>query len=273
MIQKEDLKKVIVFGGTTEGRQIAEALWKEERLLFVCVATEYGEVCMEEETTGLHTKKADQKITVRVGRLDEKQIKELLVANSPTCVIDATHPYAVDVTKNIRAACRCCHVRYFRVHRRREEVPKEIANVFYFCDMDALIQWLNQQEGIIFSTLGVKEAEKLTEVIDYKRRVFVRILPVSESLSLCEKAGFDKTHIIGAKGPFSQEQNEKMLQEVGADILLTKDSGRAGGFLEKLQAANNLKLKIAVLGRPDDRVDEEVLTDFDAICKMMQDKS
>ena len=241
---KLDFSRVIVFGGTTEGRLIADKLNRNGKLICVCVATEYGETFLNNSDT------------VLVGRLDEMQMITLFREKNPSLVIDATHPYATLVTKNIREACISTGFTYARVARDSEKIE---GNDFYrFNSINKIVDWLNNQEGIIFSTLGVKEVEELTRVNDYKHRVFVRVLPVESSLKTCFEAGFDRSHVIDAMGPFSYEDNVKMMQEISADILVTKESGKAGGFAEKIKAAVDNNMKIAIYTRPDEDKSSDV---------------
>ena len=52
------------------------------------------------------------------------------------------------------------------------------------------------------------------------------------------------------QGPFPEELNTAMFHASKADILLTKESGAAGGFPEKLLAAHACGMTVAVLARP-----------------------
>lgn len=235
--------KVLVFGGTTEGRLIADKLNKKNRLLCVCVATEYGETFLEDTSK------------VRVGRLDMLQMVDLFKEIHPTLVIDATHPYAVDVTKNIKEACDTTKIRCVRVNRKNEILDDE--NMFKSDSLSEIIRWLNEQNGIIFSTLGVKEVHELRNISDFDKRVYVRVLPVESSLKACEEAGLDRSHVIDAMGPFSYEQNIEMIRDISADILITKESGKVGGFSEKIKAAIDSNLKIAILTRPEEDIATE----------------
>ena len=83
---------VVIFSGTTEGRSFSRALAALGIAVTVCVATELG---AEEQAC------ADG-ITVRTGRLDAEGMTALL-QGAALCV-DATHPYAAEATRNIRAA-------------------------------------------------------------------------------------------------------------------------------------------------------------------------
>ena len=88
--------KVIVFAGTTEGYEISRFLGENQIPVLACVATEYGSRSLK-ESSSLH---------VQAGRLDENEMKELFSREKPELVLDATHPYAAEVTRNIRKPAR-----------------------------------------------------------------------------------------------------------------------------------------------------------------------
>lgn len=231
------MAEILVFGGTTEGREIAEQLIKKQISSLVCVASEYGESLLESTDT----------LRVHTGRLDQHGMETLLAAERPRLVIDATHPYATAVSENIRAACVVANVRCLRVNRTFEG---ETDGYRSFPHMDALVDWLNTKPGVIFSTLGAKEAAALAKVSGFSERIWLRILPSVEGLTTCLNAGFSAKHIICMQGPFSEELNTVMFRVAKADILLTKESGAAGGFPEKLLSARACGMTVAVLARP-----------------------
>jgi precorrin-6x reductase len=230
------LTEIILFGGTTEGRELCELLGKKCIETLLCVATQYGEGLFE--PVG--------RLRIHTGRLDGTAMENLLKVEKPRLVIDATHPYAAAVSDNIDAACEKTGVKRLRL--LRESLAG--GDCVTFPCMEELIGWLNKGRGIIFSTLGAKEAAALTAVTDFRERVWLRILPDEEGLSACLTAGFPPRHIICMQGPFSKELNAAMFCEAGADILLTKESGAAGGYLEKLDAARECGMTAAVLSRP-----------------------
>ena len=92
---------VILFGGTSEGRILAEFLLGSGIKHIVCVATEYG----AELLSGCR---------VRVGRMDEREMAEFFAKTKPKIVVDATHPYADKATENIKKACTCWYLRVMR---------------------------------------------------------------------------------------------------------------------------------------------------------------
>jgi precorrin-6x reductase len=230
------LCEIVLFGGTSEGRRIAERLQKEGLSALVCVASGYGESLLCTQGS----------LSVHTGKLDADGMKSLLVRHSPRLVIDATHPYATQVSKNIAAACAACGTRRVRV--LRESRGEHAENVF--SSLDRMIDWLERTEGTVFSTLGAKEAPVLTRITNYQTRVRLRILPDLSGLSSVLSLGFPARHIICMQGPFSRELNRAMFRATGARILITKDSGASGGFDEKLAAAHDCGLRVGVLQRP-----------------------
>ena len=119
-------------------------------------------------------------------------------------------------------------------------------------DMEEMIDYLSATEGVVFSSLGSKAAKELCRVRDYQSRLWLRILPTVSSISDCLEAGFPAAHLICMQGPFSRELNAAMFHATGAQILITKESGATGGFPEKVAAARDCGMTVAVLARPQD---------------------
>ena len=233
------MSDVILFGGTSESRVIAQALNKRNIRTIMCVATEYGESLAEQ----------GRNFEIRSGRMDSSAIEDIIKKEQPAAVIDATHPYSVIISDTVEKICALNNCRYIRIIR--ESIPAQGAD--YFDSFDELITYLNGTDGIIFSAFGSKEAEILTGVKDFQKRVVLRTLPSEESVGICLRAGFPAKNIICMQGPFSEELNYAMFKEVHADILITKESGRAGGFEEKINAAKRLGMKIGIIKRPAEK--------------------
>ncbi len=230
------MAEILLFGGTSECRELALLSQKRGVSTLVSVATEYGGALLE--TGGC--------VSVRFGKLDAPAMAALCRREAPRLVIDATHPYAIEAGCNIRAAATACSARYIRV--KREQLRE--AGCLEFPDLSGLIAWLNVHPGTVFSTLGAKEAAALTQVPGFAQRIWLRILPSVEGLMDCLALGYPAQHIICMQGPFSRELNEAMFGAAEAAVLLTKESGWAGGFPDKVAAAQNCGMTIAVLGRP-----------------------
>ena len=242
--------KALVFAGTTEGREAALMLAKRGMRVTAFTATDYGHEVLDGAADGL------QNLAVESGRLSEEQIRELLMGEAPdTLVIDATHPYAAQVTANIRRACMDAQKRYIRIVRK-STFAGEPAGVTVLADAQALCEWANREENIkkkILLTTGSKDLRIYTEIEGYRDRVWPRILPDMDSLRIATELGYKKSNIICMQGPFSTEMNIAMIKSVGAQVLVTKDTGKTGGFDSKLEAALRSGIEAVVIGRPSDQ--------------------
>ncbi|WP_242651768.1 precorrin-6A reductase [Ruminiclostridium cellulolyticum] len=225
--------KVLVFSGTTEGREISQFLADKGVSVTACVATEYGNMVMP----------SDSRIEVRTGRLTEEQIIKMV--SDYSFVIDATHPYAELVTKNIKSACNSTGVEYIRLLRPSISAGK----VIEVNDTKEAVKYLNKVEGNILLTTGSKELEAFTGVSDYDTRIFARVLPSAEVVDKCNKLGFKGKTLICMQGPFSYEMNIATLKQINARYLVTKDTGSAGGFQEKISAAEALGVTVVLISR------------------------
>lgn len=223
--------KYAVFGGTTEGRELCEYLKNGDKEFSVFTATVEGAEMLSED------------MDIKSGRLDEKEMERVLLDFD--IIIDATHPYAKDVTANIKTACDILGKKYIRVSR--EDIFCE--NAIYFDTIEDAAKFLKNQAGRIFVSTGSKEADKYTVIDDYENRIVIRILDSDEALKKCRDMGFK--NILCGLGPFTVEENMRDFK--GCSWLVTKSSGKAGGFEEKIKAARELGMKTAVIKRSDDK--------------------
>lgn len=232
--------KLCVFAGTTEGRELVEFLCTQAVSVTACVATEYGETLLSPR----------ENLTISAQRLTREEMEALFSRENFDMVIDATHPYASVVTENIAAACEKAGVRYQRLLRSGCKAGEDAV---FVPDIPAAVDYLNRTEGPILLTTGSKELAKYTGLYDFANRVYARVLPMEDSLRLCQSAGLKPAHILAMQGPFSVDMNVAMLKSLGAKYLVTKDSGTTGGFDEKVTAARAANATLIVIGRPPQR--------------------
>lgn len=232
------MEKLLLFAGTTEGRELAEFLERQGVSCHVCVATEYGEQLIDEKTSGHR---------VYSGRLDQNEMEILMKREGIRVAVDATHPYAAVVSANIRAACGAAGCRYLRL--LREEVPADVRCVFVD-SVEQAVEYLKGTSGRVLAATGSKELAKYTALPDYRERVTARVLSTPEAVAECAKLGFQGKNLICMQGPFDEELNYAMLKQTGARFLVTKESGKTGGFPEKLRAAARAGARLVVVGRP-----------------------
>ena len=267
--------KVVIFGGTTEGRQLAEYLIqlnKKQKMqtieVHVCVASEYGAQVLLD----------DAALKVHVGRLEQEDMQGFLQAVQADICVDATHPYAVIVTQNIYQACKVVGVPYVRVRREMQEEPgnadsvmqmsgthiadadgkrytDETSDSVYVKDTQAAVDYLKGETGNILITTGSKELHLYTQIPDYESRCTARVLPTPSVVEACTELGFTGKHLICMQGPFDLEMNLATLRYANADFLVTKASGKNGGYDEKCEAALAAGVHLVVIGRPREQVE------------------
>lgn len=229
-------RRVILFGGTTEGREAAFALADMGFAVTVSVATPLGG-----EELGSRAGMA-----VRCGRLDSDEMAELM--RGASLCVDATHPYAVEASANIKKAASKVGVEYLRLSRGQSALPQEC--LVYDSAVEAASA-LGNTEGNILLTTGAKELPAFAAISS--QRIYPRVLPTLESIAACEKADIPHRNIIAMQGPFSLELNEAILRQFDIKYIVTKDGGAAGGFEAKAQAAANTGATLVVVRRPDER--------------------
>ena len=205
--------KAGVFSGTTEGRRFSKKLAELGVAVTVCVATPLG-AGEQGEMAG---------VTVRAGRLQPDAMAALL-AGADLCV-DATHPYAVDATRNIRAAAVQAGVEYRRLLRAQSPLPPGCAG---FETAAQAAEYLAGTEGNILLATGAKELAVLAG--REPARLYPRVLPTPEGIAACEAANVPHRNIIAMQGPFSLALNKALITQFQIRYLVTKDGGAAGGF-------------------------------------------
>lgn len=232
--------RAIVFAGTTEGYEISRYLSGQSVPVLVCTATEYGAESLTE----------DECLHVRSGRMTAEEMEALFREEKPEIVVDATHPYAVLVTENIEKACRQTEIPYLRVLRTDGNGTPGGRGVVCVEDVSGAVEFLRHTEGNVLLTTGSKELAAFTGIEDYKSRLFARVLSLPSVMVACKELGFEGRNLIGMQGPFSRELNSAMLRQYGCRYLVTKDTGGAGGFTEKIEAAQECGVTAVVIGRP-----------------------
>ena len=230
-------KKPLIWliAGTSEGRKLIKALENSNVEIIASVATEYGASIIEPQNN----------LKVIAERMNLEKMIAFIANNRPDCVVDATHPYAVIVTKTIKEACAVANCEYLRFLRQESSTDDCIQVDSY----QEAVEFLNHVEGNIFLTTGSNNLEFFTKLADYQNRVTVRILPMQNSLEKALQLGYKPTNIICMQGPFTEELNIAMFKDSKAKYIVTKDSGNAGGFEEKKKAAMAAGARLIVIKR------------------------
>ena len=229
---------ILVMSGTKDGREIAKLLESKGYKVYSTTATEYSSLLGGFEGDGV-SKPLDVKGLIRL--IKDKNIRY---------VVDATHPYADNASKNGIEACDRTGIKYIRFEREEEHLPVSdlIVNVANFEEAAEKAFSLGKR---VFLTTGTKE---LKVFVEYSKRfngiLIVRTLPWVQSINHCLSNGIPPDRIIAMQGPFSKDLNKALFKEHDAEVVVTKESGEAGGVLEKVDAAIELGIPIVIIKRP-----------------------
>jgi len=230
---------IFIFSGTSEGRRLSKQLADAGADVHVRVATEYGA-----EVMGY-----DPNIDVKVGSCGGAEgIANVIRENGYEIVIDATHPYALNITAHIKEACENTGAEYIRL--KRSESDTDSANIVKVSTVQEAIDYLKDKEGNILASTGSKDIALYTQIPNYKERVTARVLSTMESVQKCAEYGFSGKNLICAQGPFSEDTNYATLKQIDAKYLVTKDSGTSGGYEDKMRAAVRAGAIVVLVERP-----------------------
>lgn len=232
-----------IIGGTSETHELVKKL-KGKKEYIITVATPSGKEVLKGER-------------VIVSRLNLEEMTAFIKDNSIKTVIDMSHPYAVEVSKNAREACKMCSVFYIRYLRESANTNGSLV----FPSINSCMEFLKTINGCVFFTTGSKNIGDF-EKIRGENRFIYRVLPSIESMNECVKHGLRMQDIVAILGPVSYSLNIAMFKEYGADYVVMKDSGIKGGTEEKIKACKKLKITPIVIGRVDE-------SGFDSIDKLV----
>ena len=240
------MSKIFVLSGTTEGRKFSDCLALAGMEHIVSVASQYGKSMMEELPFR----------TTHVGRMDESDMAVFLKENGferGDYLIDATHPYATEVSVNAKAVSEKFGLSYYRIKREKMDLSG-YQNVKIYETFTECAGTLCDCTQNILLTTGSKEMETYANTVSAEtlKNTYVRILPTLESIEICKSYGVEESHIIALQGPFGEELNEALIRQFAIRHLITKESGKEGGFEEKIKACANTGVTVHVIARPDE---------------------
>jgi precorrin-6A/cobalt-precorrin-6A reductase len=229
--------KLLLLSGTSEGPVLARAL---AELGFEVRAT----VTRPEACTNLFGELKN--VTSEVRGFTEQTLSDFLQAGHAEMVLDATHPFAVRITRIAHGVCRGLGVPYVRFERPDWRPPEGTIFAGTFSEAAELLPSLGKR---VMLTIGAKQLKHFANLHD-RLTLFARILPSPVSVEQAGAAGFARDRIICLRPPFSRDFNKTLFREHNTDVLVTKASGIQGGVVEKVTAALVLGMKVLMVRRP-----------------------
>lgn len=243
---------VLVMGGTSDARAICQQLDAAGVAYTLSVATPTGQRLA-----------GDINGRVRCGRLEPQQMVDWLAENGTRWVIDASHPYAEVVSRNILTACETVGVLLSR-YQRPEQLSELTHPLLYSVPgIDEACDIARRLGERVLLTTGSKDLARWRAGLPEKT-LLARVLPVPEVLEQCAGLGFGVTEIFALCGPFSAEFNAAFYRQCRADVMITKASGAEGGYREKVQPCLDAGIPCIVITRPAPLVTGEELLESQA---------
>lgn len=163
-------------------------------------------------------------------------------------IIDATHPFAAQMSRHARLAAETVKLpRLLLTRPPWRQHPQD--NWVIVSDVQGAVAAVaglaEKKPGLrskVFLTIGPQEVDpflKLTEIDFILRQIDPQ-----------ETAMPSNVHVILGRGPFTFENEGEVLTQQGVQILVTKASGGAATY-PKIVAARQRKIPVVMIARPD----------------------
>jgi len=239
LITATPTESVWVFSGTSDGNALAAELAGQSWNVIVSAASDYGREALAAKYPGL---------TVRAGRMGMEARRMELKRSQARAIIDATHPFATQISAQLISLAQELGLPYVRYER---PVAKPAPDARLCRTMEEAAEKALDDGKRIFLATGSKD---LAVFLQSKRASeaewFVRITPDASSMASALAAGISRAHICAMQGPFSREFNEMLWRNWKIDCVVTKEAGEAGGYTAKAEAARALGISFLVVQRP-----------------------
>ncbi|MDE5885473.1 MAG: precorrin-6A/cobalt-precorrin-6A reductase [Oscillospiraceae bacterium] len=231
--------RIAVIAGTSDATELIRILSQKHQIT-AFTATDYGREILQS---------CDCKISV--GRLDLTGFSKKL-ANFEF-VIDASHPFAEEVTKTVRTVCKILDLPYLRLLRSGcAEIPgiPESDKIRIVNSKEEACAILSRMPGNILLTTGVKTLAFYEEHIpDFAVRGFVRILDTPDSRKVAERS---HANLIYALPPFMEQDLSEIVRKHQISVIVSKDSGTRGGVDQKIQIAEKFQIFLILIRKPEE---------------------
>ncbi len=228
---------ILVLGGTSDSLKVCSKLNELNQKYILSVTTNYGL-----EIANTYTK------DIIVDRLSYEKMNGFIDANQIDLIIDSTHPYAVEVSKNAIRCSEFKNIKYIRYERKSLLESVDYEKAYIVKDLYEACEVANEKGKNIFVSTGSKNLATIVEKTKDKNLI-VRVLPTSDVLLSCEKLGLNADNIVAMKGPFSKDINKELYKHYNIDLVITKESGVEGGFLEKVESCMEMGIPIVIIKR------------------------
>lgn len=230
--------QIWLIGGTHESVQLAEAIAHANLPCIITVTTESARSLYPFTPT----------LQVWVGRLNEQRLEDFLRTYGISCILDVSHPFAVEVSRMAIATASTFQLPYLRYERPGLEESSS-PNEIILDTFETLLtgDYLKGQRVLLI--VGYRPLEGFRSW-QSQSTLFARILPSVTALETALAAGFTPDRLIALRPPVSIDLERALWQQWQISMVVSKASGIAGGEDVKRQVAAELGVKWVAIARP-----------------------
>lgn len=229
-----------VITGTREGLEIIALLRKAGYPVTASAMTDYG------GDPALQAGCSE----VFIGLPSRDQVAAFFETKGLRAVIDAGHPFSGELSRIFAEACREKGAHYLRFVREEAEIPPHPL-IHPVSSFEEAARKAGQLGDTVFLTTGSNNLDMFLACEElHGKRVVVRVLPHHQVVKRCQDLGLSPRDIVAMQGPFPREVNRAIFKMYRASVVVTKESGKAGGTDTKIGAALSLGIPVVVIKRP-----------------------
>jgi precorrin-6A/cobalt-precorrin-6A reductase len=227
-----------IIGGTGEAVELATAAAAAGIPCLVTVTTVAARAAYPESAL----------LRVWVGPLTANALEPFLGAQGVGAVLDASHPFAVEISRGAIAAAKALGLPYWRFERPGL-APAPSPQVHTVAGLEAVLRPEMLVGQRVLLTLGYRWLHRFAPW-QGQATVFARILPSPVALAAALAAGFGPDRIIALRPPISPSLERALWQQWQITRVITKASGAPGGEDTKRAIAEELGVDLIVINRP-----------------------
>lgn len=229
-----------MLSGTREGREISSLLAAKGYEVQSITAVEHSSrIIVHNDSTEIV-----EEHPVKGG------LEKVFNKRSVRVIVDAAHSFPEGISELAKELCQKNGITYIRFVREEVDLP-ENPLLFPVYSWEEAVQKAAELGHTVFLTTGSYNLELFLKHPDMTgKRVVIRVLPDHRVIEKVQTLGIPPKDIVAMQGPFSKEMNKSTFKMYNASVVVTKDSGRAGGTDSKILAALNLKIPVVIIKRP-----------------------
>ena len=221
---------ILVFGGTTEGRCAVQVLEEAGKPFWYSTRGNGQDI---ELVHGIRV----------TGGMNSDEMAVFCRKNAISLIVDAAHPFAMELHHNILAIAQNEHLPIIRFERQYES---HTDGIFWCKDYEDAIEQLEEHRiRRLLALTGVQTIGRLREYWK-NNECWFRILDRDHSRDIAVREGFPMDHLVY----YEHEDTTSLITRLRPQAILTKESGTTGGFPEKIEAASQTGTPVFVIERP-----------------------